>query len=401
MSKKLESEVWNMERCAGCGACVTACSKRIVHFDDDADHPSKKKIKKTVALTTSILDTCHFCDMAGEHLCEDACPRLQEDWKDGPVLKALLVNTAVGKNHSGEPNDVIAYLLAGAMQAGLIDAVVMTDVDRWTMVPGPKVATSIAEIMESAGNQYIWHPTLEGLTEAIYKMDLKKVAVVGTPCNIQALSRIGASGTRALGYLNDRIKIKVGLFCSGVYKKQALKDIAAAVKIPATHIKSVSVSQKDDQLTVMTHDGQTKKMKLSQATNLIRVGCGRCYDLLSEQSDISIGPIGAKKGASVAIVRTSAGEVVLDNAVALGLVATKEGVDEKALAEAKESKKRRKRAEMIDGLQILMLEALRDPTKVEEAKKKFGEIYYKKSGGGKMDTEPQGGCGTCSTCGAP
>lgn len=354
---------------------------------------------KRVGLTNTRLDVCHFCDMEGVRLCELSCPRLQEDWDDGPVLREMLVKTT-GKHKSGNPNEVIAYLLAGAMQNGMIDGVVMTDVDRWTLIPRPNVGRSISGVFESAGNQYIWSPTLEGLKEAIYKEDLKQVAVVGNPCMIQALDRLERSGQKALTHLSDRVKLKVGLFCTGVYKQEALDEIASSLKVPLHSIKWLSVDQKGDKLVAMTFGGEEKKMKLSDATSLIRAGCGRCPDLVSEASDISIGPIGAKKGSSVAIVRTFAGENVLDTAVALGLLEEAKGVDKNTLDAAKEAKKKRKRAEMIDGLQILMLEAMKDPSRIEEAKKKFGEIYFKDKGGSATASPSKGstGCGPCDMC---
>ncbi|UCF08663.1 MAG: Coenzyme F420 hydrogenase/dehydrogenase, beta subunit C-terminal domain [Thermoplasmata archaeon] len=399
MSKKLESEVWNVERCAGCGACVVACSKCIVKFEGDKEHPSRKDIWKNVGLTKSKLDVCHFCEMEGVKFCELSCPRLVEEWPDGPVLRNVLVRTA-GKKKTNNPNEIITNLLAGAMQARMIDGAVISDIDRWTLIPYPLVATSISELVESAGNQYIWSPTLQGLKEAIYKMGLKKVAVVGTPCVMQALDRIEKADAKALKHIAERIKLKVGVFCSGVYTQAALEEISESLKIPISSLQSISVSQKDDSLSVATYSGEKKEMKLSEATKLIRAGCGRCYDLLSEASDISIGPIGAGEGHSVAILRTSAGANALDNAANLKLLETKHGVDEKALKTAKEAKKKRKRAEMIDGLKILMLEALRDPARIEEARKKFTEIYYQKTTNERKEKEPEGryGCGTCSLC---
>ena len=306
MSKRLEGEVWDVERCAGCGACVLSCSKRVLNFSPDGEHPSKKTIWKTVGRTNSKLDVCYFCEMEGETLCELSCPRLVEDWPDGPVMKKLLVST-LGKKKSGNPNEIIGNLLIGAMQAKMIDGAIISDIDRWTLIPHPTVATSISDIVESAGNQYIWSPTLESLKDAVYQMGLKNLAVVGTPCMMQALDCMGKTNSKALRYISDRLKLKVGLFCSGVYTQEALVTIAEILKIPPFKIQSISVSQKDNLLRIVTHEGKKRTMKLSELTKQIRPGCGRCYDLLSEAADISIGPIGAQDGYSVAILRTPAG----------------------------------------------------------------------------------------------
>jgi coenzyme F420 hydrogenase subunit beta len=368
-------------------------------FEEDGEHPSKKEIWKNVGLTQSKLDVCHFCEMEGVKLCEISCPRLIEEWPDGPVLKKMLVRTG-GKKTTENPNEIITNLLIGAMENRMIDGAVISDVDRWTLIPFPLVGTSISDLVESVGNQYVWSPTLEGLKEAIYEKGLEKVAVVGTPCVLQALDCIEKSEENALRYIADRIKLKVGVFCSGIYSQAALEEISKSLKIPLSSIESISVSQKDDLLSVGTWNGEKKEMKLSEVAELVRIGCGRCYDLLSETSDISIGPIGAEEGYSVAIIRTSAGVNVLDNAVNHKLLETKEGVDDKALENAKETKKKRKRAEMIDHLKVLMLQALRDPSRVEEAKTRFAEIYYQKTTnkGKERKSEGKEGCGTCSLC---
>lgn len=399
MSRQLESEVWNLERCAGCGACVVACSKRILYFEGDVDHPSKEVVRKTVALSTTTLDVCHFCEMAGEKLCELSCPRMQEEWADGPFRREVLVRTT-GKRPSGVTNDVVGNLLAGAMRAGMIDGALISDVDRWTLVSNPRVATSIADLVESAGNQFIWNPTLEGLTDAIYESDLRRLAVVGLPCMMQATERISASNAKALDYISGRIVLRVGLFCAGVYKQESLSAISSMLKVPQSSIKAISTSQADDRLEVTTFGGEVMEVKLSDVARLVRKGCGRCYDLLAECADISLGPLGAPEGYSAAIVRTDRGENVLDNAIAWDLLETKEGVDDKALAAMKETKRKRKAAEMIDGLQILMLEAIKDPSRIDEARKRFGEYYNMRTIGPKKEAEPadKSGCGTCSLC---
>ena len=399
MSKQLENEVWNLERCAGCGACVAACSKRILYFEGDVDHPSKKVVRKTVGLSTTVLDVCHFCEMAGEVLCELSCPRMKEDWPDGPVQKEVLVRTT-GQNPSGVTNEIVSNLLAGAMRAGMIDGALISDVDRWTLISHPRVAMSIADLVESAGNQFIWNPTLEGLAEAIYANNLHRIAVVGLPCMMEALERISTSNTKALDYISDRIILKVGLFCAGVYRQESLSEISSLLKIPQSSIKAISVSQRDDRLEVTTFSGETMEVNLSDVVKLVRKGCGRCYDLLAEAADISIGPLGAPEGHSVAIVRTNHGENALDNAIAWDLLEVKDGVDDKALEVLKANKKKRKKAEMIDGLQILMLEAFKDPSRIDEARKRFGEYYSMRTVDTTKEKEPadKSGCGTCSMC---
>ena len=182
--------------------------------------------------------------------------------------------------------------------------------------------------------------------------------------------------------------------------QESLLEISTLLKIPMSSIKAISASQRDDRLLVTTFSDEELEVKLSDVAKLVRKGCGRCYDLLAEAADISIGPLGAPEGYSAAIVRTDHGENALENAITWDLLEVKDGVDEKTLEALKANKKKRKAAEMIDGLQILMLEAFKDPSRIDEARKRFGEYYHMKTVGKAKEKEPSDkyGCGTCSLC---
>ena len=39
MSEQLERYVWELEKCAGCGACVACCSKGVLQFSEAHEHP--------------------------------------------------------------------------------------------------------------------------------------------------------------------------------------------------------------------------------------------------------------------------------------------------------------------------------------------------------------------------
>jgi ferredoxin len=47
MSKRLEAEVWSLDNCSGCGMCVAACSKQVLHWDT-GDHPVLAQRVKSV-----------------------------------------------------------------------------------------------------------------------------------------------------------------------------------------------------------------------------------------------------------------------------------------------------------------------------------------------------------------
>jgi ferredoxin len=67
MTTRLESEVWALDNCAGCGLCVAACSKQVLKWNG-SDHPILEQRSKAVGYTKETLDSCSFC----QKFCEEA-----------------------------------------------------------------------------------------------------------------------------------------------------------------------------------------------------------------------------------------------------------------------------------------------------------------------------------------
>ena len=113
MSKRLETEVWPQELCAGCGLCVAACSKQVLRWNGNGQ-PFRDTIIKTVGYTKVALDSCTFCD----ELCAEVCPRLVH-WT--PIDARVVVAAHARRPfQSGAPNDVIKSILAAGLVSGLL-----------------------------------------------------------------------------------------------------------------------------------------------------------------------------------------------------------------------------------------------------------------------------------------
>lgn len=217
---------------------------------------------------------------------------------------------------------------------------------------------------------------------------------------IQAVQRLRESKLPALEHYRNAIRLTIGLFCNGIYSPDIVdNELLKRANISKYKLKNITQSIKENKLFVTLSDGTVKDIPLSELQKNLRKGCAKCEDALAEVADIAVGPIGAKNGYSTIIVRTNAGESVLVCAERWEYLQLDTEVDMKSLNAAKEEKDKRKRAQMFDSLQIMMLDALADPTRIEEAKKRFGEIYSLKS----TELQPEKkydktGCGTCSLC---
>jgi coenzyme F420 hydrogenase subunit beta len=369
MSKRLEREVWAMKSCAGCGLCVAACSKQVLRWKGGG-HPVLEERTKTVGYSTTTLDSCTFC----EKFCEAACPRL-EHWS--PLeARVVLAGRARGPVKSGAPNEVIHSILAAGRSAGLLDGVVMLDLDPWELKPIVRVASTVEEIVDSIGPQYLWAPVFDGLNEAIFDRGMRNIAVVGTPCSAQAIRKIRESDNPRLRYYREAIRLSVAVFCTGIYRPELIEDVLVKrMGVARDQVKRLEVSPDREWLQAVLWDGSVKIIPRQQAETHTRPGCGSCDDYLGESADLAVGALGAGEDASTLIIRARAGDIFVRNAVQMNLLETTQEVDMEALEAAASEKDRRERAQAFRDLRVLMLDALADPLKRGEAIQQFVRLY--------------------------
>ena len=369
MSKRLESQVWSLDTCAGCGLCVAACSKQVLMWDG-GNHPVLEKRIKTVGYTKGPLDSCSFC----QKFCEEACPRL-ERWAALEARTTLAAN-ARGPVKSGAPNDVIRSILTAGRSTGLLDGVVMLDMDPWDLKPIARVVSSVEEIVSALGPQYLWAPVFDALNEAVFQRGMKDIAIVSTPCAAQAVRKLKASNNSRLRPYQDALRLTIAVFCTGIYRPDVIEEILVKrMDVAREQVKRLEISPNREWMRAVLWDGSVRTISRQQAESFTRPGCGSCDDYLGESADLSVGTLGAPEGASTLIIRSRMGDVFVRNAIQLNLLETTHRVDEAALAAAAAEKDRRERAQAFKDLQILMLDGLADPLKRNEAIQQFVRLY--------------------------
>ena len=216
MTTRLESEVWALDNCSGCGLCVAACSKQVLKWNG-SDHPILEQRTKTVGYTKETLDSCSFC----QKFCEEACPRLQH-W--APLeAQSVLAASARGPMRSGAPNDVIRAILAAGRSAGLLDGILMLDLDPWDLKPVARIASTVLEVVSAVGPQYLWAPVYDALNEAVFEQGMKNIAVVSTPCAAQAMRKLKASTNTRLQPYQEAVRLTMAVFCTGIYRPEMIK----------------------------------------------------------------------------------------------------------------------------------------------------------------------------------
>jgi len=388
MVKRLEAEVWSLDNCAGCGLCVAACSKQVLRWDG-GDHPILEKRTKTVGYSKGPLDSCSFC----QKFCEEACPRLMK-W--APIeAKVILAANARGPIKSGSPNDVIRAILAAGRSVGLLDGVVMLDMDPWELKPVARVANTVEEIVDNVGPQYLWAPVFDALNEAVFKRGMQDIAIVATPCSAQAVRKLRMSTNPRLQPYQDAIRLTVAIFCTGIYKPEVIEEVLIKrMDVERDQVKRLEISPDRTWMRVVLWDGSVRTIPRQQAESFTRPGCGSCDDYLGESADLAIGSLGAPEGNSTLIIRSRIGDVFARNAVQLNLLETSHRVDVEALAAAAAEKDRRERAQAFKSLEILMLDALADPLKRKDAVQQFIRLYRTPVRSGSPETV-RSGCTGC------
>lgn len=315
MGRRLEEEVWALDRCAGCGLCVAVCSKGMLYWGVD-ESPMLEKREKALGLSHTPLDSCSFC----QKFCEEACPRLDEDWTVSEPWRVLSVRTR-GIVRSGEPTDVIKHLLVAALSAGLIDGALLNDMDPWRVVPVTRVAATVGEIVDTVGISSLWAPTLSALNEAIFEKRLQNLAVVGTPCVSQALTKLRGAQNDRLAPYQEAVRLNIATFCTGLYRPELVSGLLAEqLGMDAQQIRRLEARPQEDRLMALLWDGSTRAIPLADVEGYTRRGCARCDDYMGESADLAVGALGAPQGFCTLIVRSRAGEICLRNALDFGLL---------------------------------------------------------------------------------
>lgn len=388
MVKRLEAEVWELDNCAGCGLCTAACSKQVLVWQGDS-HPVVEKRTKLLGLSKTTLDSCSFC----QRFCEEVCPRL-ERWLP---LEASTIRAARARGpvYSGAPNDVIRAVLSAGRSAGLLDGVVMLDVDPWTLQPVARVVSTVEQIVSTVGPQYLWAPVFDKLNEAIFEYGMRSIAVVGTPCTAQAIRKMKNSPNPRLQPYKDAIRLSVAVFCTGIYRPELVEEVLVKrMGVGREQVRRLEISPDRAWMRAVLWDGSMRTVPRQQAEHYTRPGCGKCDDYLGESADLAVGSLGAPADASTLIIRTQAGDVFARNAAQMGLLETTPEVDIKALEAAASEKDRRERAQAFKDLEILMLDGLADPQKRAEAIQQFVRLYRTPVQAGRVDNIPRG----CTGC---
>ncbi len=335
---ELQAGVIDAGRCIQCGTCVAACPSNSIGVDEDTDLP------ELVKMCTGCSLCWDFCPRGGlryEALWPPSTPG--EDgaatatversdasdtyWKItggppgdglGAVLDAYAVR-AGSRPDSAQDGGVVSALLIAALAGGEIDGALVTrqsdDPDEpWKGVA--HLATTAKEITDAAGSYYNQTMALAELDLSRYDLPAKpRIAVVGTPCEIQGIRAMQARRWPTGAHRVDSVVLTIALMCTKSFDYRGLMlqllrddrsiDIERVSKVDVIRGRMI-VEYRDGELAV---DEPVKNFHGAALK-----GCDECADFLGRSADLSVGSVGSMDGWSSVLVRTERGRLALDNA---------------------------------------------------------------------------------------
>jgi len=146
-------------------------------------------------------------------------------------------------------------------------------------------------------------------------MSEHELAMVGTPCEIMAASKLQH-------YTDSPIDVKIGLFCMENFSYKYFVNLLKEYDLTMDDIERFRIEK--GYVFLLLKNKEKVRIPLSIARNVIRKNCNICVELTSETSDISVGSIGSNSEWSTIIIRTQKGEKIVDGAVKQKYIKAKE-----------------------------------------------------------------------------
>ncbi|MFX0082202.1 MAG: Coenzyme F420 hydrogenase/dehydrogenase, beta subunit C-terminal domain [Candidatus Hodarchaeota archaeon] len=308
--------IFESKNCSGCGLCAGICPVNCLHI-----YNGFGKIDE---------DKCIRCG-----LCYFVCPRsylpvrvlnmaqektaeIKEYQNVGHFLEAYSARTKIKEiskicQDGGISSTCLYYLF----DKNKIDLALGAKMSNTLWRPEPILLKNKEDILSTAGTKYVNNPNLQLLNQNELKD--KKIAVVGVPCQMQALlkSKIYNVGFPSLNNINYRI----GIFCMESFSYESLLKICEKLNVDINDAKKMDINK--GKFFVYTQKGEELNIPIKEISHLAREDCEMCYDLTSESADISIGSIGSPPGWNTVLIRTEKGKELYEELISNNLIESK------------------------------------------------------------------------------
>jgi coenzyme F420 hydrogenase subunit beta len=204
---------------------------------------------------------------------------------------------------------MVTTLAARLLERGEVEAVILVGTEPGTrFAPRPVLARTPDEVRACVGNKPALSPNL-ALLDLVRNLGLRRIAAVGTGCQVQILRQAEAD----LGL--ERLDL-IGIPCSDnvTYQDQQL-FLTKVSRSPGTVVHYEFMQ--DFSLWMRHEDGHTERLNyidfpMAELQHIFPSACLSCFDYPNALSDITIGYMGAPLGWQWVLARTARGGELLD-----------------------------------------------------------------------------------------
>ncbi|HVD35399.1 MAG TPA: Coenzyme F420 hydrogenase/dehydrogenase, beta subunit C-terminal domain [Rubrobacter sp.] len=305
----LEKAVIDADRCVQCGVCVAACPTDSIGIGED-DLPELVKM-------------CTGCS-----LCWDFCPRgglqYESTWKitGGESVEGMgrveESYTARVRQRIGGVQDggFVSALLISLLEAGEIDGALLARASASERWKGEAfLATTPEEVRACAGSFYNQTLALGHVDFEDYDLPPNpRVAVVGTPCEIEGIKAMQARPWTWGSSKVEAITLTIALLCtkSFNYEKLMLEEIRDKRNVDLDSVGRVDVIR--GKMIVQDLEGVTIfEEPIRDFHGAALKGCDECADFMGHAADISVGSVGSADGYSSVLLRSEEGLAAFDS----------------------------------------------------------------------------------------
>jgi coenzyme F420 hydrogenase subunit beta len=236
----------------------------------------------------------------------------------GAVLERYAVR-AGARSDEVQDGGAVTALLVGLLASGEIDGALVSkpsdDPDeQWKGVA--TIATTPAEVAAASGSFYNQTMALAELDLSGYDLPAKpRIAVVGTPCEIQGIRAMQARRWPTGAHRVDAVVLTIALLCTKSFDYQGLmlQLLQEDRAIDLDRVSKVDVIR--GRMIVEYRDGELAVDEpIKNFHGAALKGCDECADFLGRSADLSVGSVGSMDGWSSVLVRSERGRRALDNA---------------------------------------------------------------------------------------
>jgi coenzyme F420 hydrogenase subunit beta len=308
----LEKAVIDADRCVQCGVCVAACPTDSIGIGED-DLPQLVKM-------------CTGCS-----LCWDFCPRgglqYESTWKitgssNGKSIEGMgrveeSYTARVRQRIDGvQDGGFVSALLISLLEAGEIDGALLareSATERWK--GEAFLATTPEEVRACAGSFYNQTLALGHVDFEDYDLPPNpRIAVVGTPCEIEGIKAMQARPWTWGSSKVEAITLTIALLCtkSFNYEKLMLEEIRDKRNVDLGNVGRVDVIR--GKMVVQDLEGVTIfEEPIRDFHGAALKGCDECADFMGHAADISVGSVGSADGYSSVLLRSEEGLAAFDS----------------------------------------------------------------------------------------